>query len=253
MKTFIIYLKDREHSVRQANQMFKTLTEYGHDVEYFDGITGNEAVRLATQEKRKPYPFSIKNENVSLEDLKKYVVPKLWEEFSTKFNIKAYEKIFYSAEELEKISRPGVIGCFYSHYSLWQRCVQLDEPIIIFEDDIKFFRNVEISDWEDVLILALGKSSFLKDPWKTFLENPTGVPRIIPWKNGSMPGNQGYAIKPKAAKKLVKHYSNFFLPADNAINQSICRIEISTFIMGRELSKEEGNRSSIKTTSGDPW
>ena len=121
MKTFIIYLKDREHSVRQANQMFKTLTEYGHDVEYFDGIPGDIALDMAREEKRKPYPFSIKSESVSLDDLKKYVVPHLWKEFSEKFNIKAYEKIFYSAEELEKISRPGVIGCFYSHYLLWQR------------------------------------------------------------------------------------------------------------------------------------
>ena len=30
---------------------------------------------------------------------------------------------------------PGEIGCFASHLSLWKRCVEIDEPIVILEDD----------------------------------------------------------------------------------------------------------------------
>jgi GR25 family glycosyltransferase involved in LPS biosynthesis len=253
MKTFIIYLKEREHSVRQSIEMFKTLTDYGHDVEYFEGVSGTIAVELAKQENRSPYPYSIKSLKKELSDIQDYIIPKRWNELSTKYNLSIFEKQPYSAEELKKISRPGVIGCFYSHYKLWERCVMLDEPIIIFEDDIKFFRNVEVTDWEDVLILALGKRSYLKDPWKTYLEDPSGTPRIIPWKNATMPGNQGYAIRPKAAKRLIKKYHDCYLPADNAINQQVCQIEISTYIMGREMLTDEGNLSSIKTRNGDPW
>jgi glycosyl transferase family 25 len=29
----------------------------------------------------------------------------------------------------------GEVGCFISHYILWKKCIELDEPIIIFEDD----------------------------------------------------------------------------------------------------------------------
>ena len=30
----------------------------------------------------------------------------------------------------------GEIGCFLSHYTLWKKCVELNEPILIFEDDV---------------------------------------------------------------------------------------------------------------------
>ena len=210
MKTFIIYLQEREHSVRQAKEMFKTLTDYGHDVEYFEGVSGTKAVQLAAQENRTVYPYSIKSNRKEINDIRDYIVPERWNDFSTKYDLEIFEKQPYSKDELKKISSPGVIGCFYSHYKLWEKCVELDQPIIIFEDDIKFFRNVEISDWGDILILALGKSSYLQDPWKTYLENPTGMPRIVPWKNAAMPGNQGYAIKPKAAQRLLKTYRDYF-------------------------------------------
>lgn len=32
---------------------------------------------------------------------------------------------------------PAEIGCFASHRSMWQKCVELDEPIMIMEDDFK--------------------------------------------------------------------------------------------------------------------
>jgi hypothetical protein len=33
------------------------------------------------------------------------------------------------------MSKPGVQGCFLSHWSLWKKCIELDEPIIILEHD----------------------------------------------------------------------------------------------------------------------
>ena len=29
----------------------------------------------------------------------------------------------------------GEVGCFLSHYGLWKKCIELDEPILILEDD----------------------------------------------------------------------------------------------------------------------
>ena len=34
-----------------------------------------------------------------------------------------------------KKNRLGVIGCFLSHYTLWLKCIKLNEPLIIFEQD----------------------------------------------------------------------------------------------------------------------
>jgi hypothetical protein len=33
------------------------------------------------------------------------------------------------------MGQPGVQGCFLSHYSLWKKCIEINEPIIIFEHD----------------------------------------------------------------------------------------------------------------------
>jgi hypothetical protein len=33
------------------------------------------------------------------------------------------------------MARPGVQGCFLSHWSLWKKCIELNEPIIILEHD----------------------------------------------------------------------------------------------------------------------
>ena len=31
---------------------------------------------------------------------------------------------------------PGMTGCFLSHRRCWERCVALDEELLVFEDDI---------------------------------------------------------------------------------------------------------------------
>lgn len=33
------------------------------------------------------------------------------------------------------------IACFSSHYRLWQKCVELDSPIVVIEDDVNFNSN----------------------------------------------------------------------------------------------------------------
>lgn len=33
------------------------------------------------------------------------------------------------------MGKPGVQGCFLSHYTLWKKCIELNEPIIILEHD----------------------------------------------------------------------------------------------------------------------
>jgi hypothetical protein len=39
------------------------------------------------------------------------------------------------------VKRPGARGCFHSHFGLWQHCVDLKEPIVIFEHDAKVVRS----------------------------------------------------------------------------------------------------------------
>jgi len=254
MKAFIICLPQKENSLNHSRKTKDILTGYGYDAELFEGISGTVAVELAHKERRKAYPYGIKTTELEVDSIKKYIKDDLWEKFLDNFIITVQEKSRYVGNKIDKISSPGVKGCFYSHYRLWEKCTELDEPIMIFEDDVKIYRNVNFKEyyWQDILILAFGKTLYNGEPYKTYLENPKGPLQIVPWTNSSMPGTQAYAIKPNAARKLVKHYRPWFLPSDNAIHSSICKIEILTHVMGRELFGDEGNSSAVRT-KGEPW
>ena len=247
MKAFIIHLPDRQHSVDQATVMYNTLKSYeGIEPELFQGIPGDRAVEMQTDDGRVLYPYSIKSSPITDEDLKKYIIPELWDEFSENHFVKIFRRVPVG-DGANKMSTPGVLGCFYSHYALWEKCAELDEPIMIFEDDVKFFRGFVPIDWRGILILSLGKTAYLNEPYDKFLNAPAGNPQPYHWGAQSMPGTSGYAIKPKAARSLVKFYKTYFTPADNAINQTLCPIECHNYLMGRHLTDEEGNVSMIKT------
>jgi hypothetical protein len=245
MKAFIIYLPEREHSVSHANRMLSTLKSYGLDANLYEGTTGTVALKKLEKDKRQLYPYSIKSRELTEDQVKHIVRPEFWQEFKQNYAWKIYEKQRIGADE-GKMRRPGVVGCFYSHYGLWQRCVELNEPIMIFEDDVKFYRRWIPIDWDGVLILSLGKSSFLNEPYQTYLENPTGNPQPMPWRQFSLPGASGYAIKPDAALGLVKAYRDWYRPADNAINQELTQLQIHNYIMGRNTLDSEGNVSMTK-------
>ena len=246
MKAFIIYLPDRPHSVQHSALMLDQLKEYNIDAELFEGTPGDRAVAMAAKAKKTLYPYSIKNRVLDSHDIEQLIRPELYEEFKKKHRYEIIERQLIGEKDVGKLSRPGVVGCFYSHYNLWKKCVELKEPIMIFEDDVKFYRGYHPVEFDGVLILSLGKSSFMTEPQKTYLENPTGVPAARKWQNFSMPGASGYAIMPDAALALVKFYKPYWYPADNAINQFVVPVKISNYIMGRNTLPEEGNISMTK-------
>ncbi|CAV27221.1 Glycosyltransferase [Vibrio atlanticus] len=44
------------------------------------------------------------------------------------------EAAFYALNG--RVAVPGEIGCYSSHYLAWEKCIELNQPIIIFEDDV---------------------------------------------------------------------------------------------------------------------
>jgi len=212
MKSFIIHLSKIESSLTTALNLKQRLEEFKMPVELFEGTYGNDAVKMMEDEGRTLHPLGIKG------------------------------PIDPNDEKINKMMTPGVKGCFYSHYRLWQKCVELNEPIIIWEDDIVLSRPYLSIDWEDVLVLALGHPQ--KSPnFMHLLTNPEGEPKPEMYRHASMPGCCGYAIKPHAAKKLLDIYNKTFLPADNAINIHHLKIEIHSYVMGIALVKKDGKKS----------
>jgi GR25 family glycosyltransferase involved in LPS biosynthesis len=225
MKNFIICLSKIEASLQTATNLKNQLVDFGEDAELFEGTYGNDAVKMMESENRVLHPWGIKGPPIGF-DIKKWIPKK---------------------EEDSKVNVPGVKGCFYSHYNLWKKCAELNEPIIIWEDDIVLTRPYIPIEWTDILVLALGHPA-KSDRYISYLESPEGDPKAMVYHQSSMPGCCGYAIKPHTAKKLIDIYKNTYLPADNAINQHHVIIEIHNYIMGIALTKKDGKKSLTRTT-----
>ena len=247
MKAFVIGLSGIEKSYASAMEVVEQLKEYGHDVEFFDGVPGDRATGRAQADKRQPYPYSIKSWTIDADELRNWIRPDRYDEFIEKHFWKIVQRQPLTESSIGKVSMPGVIGCFYSHLLLWKKCVELNKPIMIFEDDIVLYRNYEPVVWKDVLILGMGKTAYLNNPYNQYLEDPTGTPGAVEYPNSSMPGTCGYAITPSAARKLIKTYRNYYCPSDNAIHKFVCEIECHNYLMGRHRSDEEGNVSFTRT------
>lgn len=219
MKNFVIGLSKISASAKTSQALMRQLAMFGQEAELFEGTYGDVAVGMMLSEGRILHPWGFKGPNSVVTD------------------------------QDEKLTRPGVKGCFYSHYRLWQKCVELEQPIIIWEDDIILVRGFKPVEWEDVLVVALGHPGKSAKYWQYFTK-PSGEPAAVEYFQSSMPGCCGYAIKPHAAQKLLDVYSKTYLPADNAINIHHVKIQIHNYIMGRALVKSDGK---VSLTSGDTW
>jgi len=245
MKAFIIHLPYREFSNTHSRVMLKQLRDYGFDAELFEGTEGQEADDKFRQHDRQLWPYSIKTNQLSKEEIEDVLAPFVPGDFFVHYDVSMLHKIPWDEHDLTKALRPGVKGCFDSHYRLWKHCISLNETIAIFEDDVKFYRNFVDIDFDDVLIVSTGKQVYQTEPFAKYLDAPESTPRPMIWKNYSMPGTSGYIIHPHAARSLVKTYRQWYLPADNAINKSIVNIQIHNYLMGRHMHESEGNVSAL--------
>ena len=218
MKAFIIHLSKIESSLKTALEVKTKLDEYGIDNELFEGSYGHKMKDLFRKQGRKCHLHSFKGPSSC-----------------------------YTEEEKQGLSTPGVMGCFYSHYRLWNKCVELNEPIMIFEDDVLFVRPYYPVEFDEVLITVFGNRKKSDKYWNYF-ENPQGDPEAKGYWQASMPGTPGYIIKPSAAKKLIDFYDAgpSFLPSDNAIMSMVVKIQVHSHVMGRALYGDDGKKSLVR-------
>lgn len=216
MKAFVIGLGRIPSSIKSAQATLDTLNSYGIEASHWEGTYGNEAAEIFAAEGRVLADQSFKG--LPVDD-----------------------------EYRESCSRPGVMGCFHSHYRLWKHCVELNEPILIFEDDVIFERTFIPVEWNDVLLLATGKTVHLQEFYSEKLYSPTGTPAAVGFKGKVMPGAVGYGLTPTGAKKLTEFYQTIYLPADNAMNLRVVNLQCHNYLMGRAATDLDGKKSLTKT------
>lgn len=210
MKSFVITLSKIPSSLESATKTQRALSELGMSAELFEGTYGSDAAAQIKTESRTVHGYP--------------------EPGTDKYYFKQL--------------RPGVQGCFFSHYRLWQLCVELAEPIMIFEDDVQVYRHYVPVEFSGVLVTCLG--AVKRDRYLHYLHNPQGQPQAAEYFNNTLPGACGYAIQPSAAEVLVQTYKSTFLAADNAICSSLVDIKIHNYLIGEANINKKSLTKSLE-------
>jgi hypothetical protein len=100
------------------------------------------------------------------------------------------------------------IACAQSHYRLWEKCVELEEPICILEHDAVFGRQFKLEHWQAgaLSINDPRGATFNADHYHDQLidgenEVPWVADVLIPQ---GLPGHSAYVIQPWAAQQVIE-------------------------------------------------
>lgn len=157
MKSFVITIQSEKRSVQVADRCIRSGKKYGIEIEKFNAITPIDN------------PFIIAEQEG--------------------IDASGFQEIYSRL--------PNCLSAFLSHYFLWKKTVEINEPILILEHDAVIVDNIPIfKPFQH--ILNLGKPSYGKSisPMKLGV-NPLTSKQYFP-------GAHAYIIKPSGAKYLIE-------------------------------------------------
>lgn len=120
----------------------------------------------------------------------------------------------YRCKSLSK----GQLGCYASHYLLWKKCVELNKPIIILEDDIVFDKT-HFTEFYNLAPKLDSKYEcirlFSNHRRKVSVQNIEKINSLTINRasKGHMRG-MGYFLTPIGAKKFLQHSKQWYMAVD---------------------------------------
>ena len=183
-RKYIISLADVPESLAGAKRCISTAKHYGEDrgMEIFPGVRKEESLAF------------------------------FLERGLTFTSTPGHEELFDVSAEM---------GCFASHYLLWEKCVELDEPIMVLEDDVKFCAPVLPLRFKEIVHLGKPYSQWNAEIMKAVSDKYQEV--YNPFDH--LLGTYAYGITPVAARKLIDAAHKVVIrPADRFIRSRTCDI-----------------------------
>jgi glycosyl transferase family 25 len=163
-----------------------------------------------------------------------------------------------------KKDRPGVAGCFLSHYYLWKQCTEDNIPFIILEHDGYFIKTLPESIFNTFdEVLKLDRLDPYESSYESQIDNETKLDITVnPYINPNpkqktrlgldtnyFKGAYSYIIKPVAAKKLITYISEHgHVPADQQLSSNIVDLKTTVPTVAR-LHPFYAINDNIKTAS----
>jgi glycosyl transferase family 25 len=117
----------------------------------------------------------------------------------------------------------GQLGCYASHYLLWQECVELDHPVVVLEDDALIYPEPfsEFVNNLDALRRRFDCVRLFDNKRKAFSSRRVAVldtVEIHRFNKGHM-STTGYFLTPNGARKLLQHSEHWYMPVDHYLDR----------------------------------
>lgn len=197
-----IFIINLNTSIDRRNSMIKKISNI-RDFNIYIDMTDNNGM------------YKIENKNNSLKSNKAinlyfnfFDATKASEISNGKLIIQNYKPYLTKIIRGKELSS-SEIACFNSHYRLWEKCIQMDAPIIILEDDInfekEFFKIADLynSNFPYIRMMYLFDKK-IRHLYGNFY-----------FSFDKLSGTQGYYITPYAAKRFIKYSKYYFHCVDN--------------------------------------
>lgn len=139
---------------------------------------------------------------------------------------------FFEKMKEHRKTNPGIKGCFLSHYLLWEKCIELNEPVMIFEHDALMIRSLpdnilDLFSHHCILDYAVHYPNYEEIisnncdlTVKTFNKIKTAQFGFKQVNSTHVKGSHAHIVKPLGAETLIKSIKQHgILPADMVVNQ----------------------------------
>jgi len=141
------------------------------------------------------------------------------------------------------------LACFASHFCVWEKCVELNEPILVFEDNCDLTLLCANTNMQQLFKPLINEYHFIK-LFSMFKKTYSPIQKInsrseIVYYHNRTCGIQSYLISPYAAKQFIKKAQLFIEPVDNYMEKP-WRHGIATYSFKPDLV----TRAKIKSTIG---
>ena len=191
MRAFAIVVPDNKTSMAGFQELNDSYDKYGHN----DGLVMHEAISVD------------KVEMIAAGNGLNWNYP--WEGKVSDLKSGLIKSAYTTADPRKRIS------CFVSHWYLWQKCVKLNEMILILEHDSRFIKKLPAdstfarADFDIIGIndpsMATRKSKLYHDMILERVDFFQPVPRIDEFNiPQGLAGNSAYVIKPAGAKLMLE-------------------------------------------------
>ena len=210
INAYIITIKDNERSQRAADRLIDSMPS-NITPKKFDAIVPDQVDRL----------------------MKKYKLKWTWPWQGEEYNLKAglIMRAYQTADPKKRM------GCFLSHYMLWQRCIKYDEPMIIHEHDALYFSDENLpvyeleKSWYNIIGLnnPAGATRMAGAYDRVVYESEGKIVRAPAIDDHNIPqgiaGNSSYYIKPEGAETMIDLTKEYGCWPNDAL---MCRQLVST-------------------------